>query len=76
MKQAIIDKSNQTQQVKTKNTLVSRNIKKPGRPQKTTVVNVNDRQIISLVKKSLFTKLNRLRIPTWRCVHVPNQEKT
>ena len=53
------------------------NTKRPGRPQKTTVV--DDRRIISLVKKNPSTSVGQIKnTPGGRriCVKVNNQEKT
>ena len=53
------------------------NTKRPGRPRKTTVV--DDRRIISLVKKNPFTTVDQIKnTPGGRCtcVKVNNQEKT
>ncbi len=54
------------------------NTKRPGRPRKTTVV--DDRRILSLVKKTPFTTVgqikNTLQEGRCMCVKVNNQEKT
>ena len=53
------------------------NTKRPGRPRKTTVV--DDRRILSLVKKNPFTTVGQIKNTLQEvgvCVSINNQEKT